>query len=230
MYGIADLLSHPAPGPNQLCQCWSLTAKKTALVFVFFLLVVAASVLEFLLVQRFDMPIHWIIEAGLFIAEIAALLMIVYGIFPEKTALLYPFIVVQVIRIVSYLVCIVYYIVRIVQNKSSNEGGDVGRSIVLPGVPSPGLGDMSGPQRGYTNAFFGKVIGHLLLEAALRLFFIYTVYVICRVFRHRYGQTSKYRPNLSSNSPPHNVLVLEQNVDEAIFGHGAASGQQKERI
>ncbi len=62
----------------------------------------------------------------------------------------------QALRVLTYVICIIVYVVRIVQNKSRDVGGDVGNSIILPGVPSPGLGD--------TSAHYGYTSKHLCHE------------------------------------------------------------------
>ncbi len=70
--------------------------QKTALVLSLFACVIAASVLEWVLIERFSMPMHWLVEVVLFVLEIAALLLLVYAIFPEKRMLVAPLAFVQV--------------------------------------------------------------------------------------------------------------------------------------
>lgn len=52
----------------------------------------------------------------------------------------------------------------------------------------------------------------------IQLFLAYLVYGIYQIFRTRNTENRKMRKVRGRRPLPHNVVVLEQNVDEAIYG------------
>uniref|UniRef100_A0A914CIK0 Uncharacterized protein n=1 Tax=Acrobeloides nanus TaxID=290746 RepID=A0A914CIK0_9BILA len=217
IFGLYDWLSEPTNDPNHCCQCPRLKYRKIIFLVLLLILVGVLGVLSFLLWHAFDFALPRIIIGVITILEVATLLVAVPAFINEKHFWLLPFIGTQILACLTWVVLIVIYLVILIKNQIEGTGGEVGNvQVFLPGVPSTGLGDTS--MLGYNqNQQIVRILGHLFLLLMVQLYIGYTMWAAYRIFRSRNGAniTVKYA---KAKKYPHNVVVLEQNVDEAIYG------------
>uniref|UniRef100_A0A915BWT9 MARVEL domain-containing protein n=1 Tax=Parascaris univalens TaxID=6257 RepID=A0A915BWT9_PARUN len=218
MYSLYDWISAPTPGQHQCCQCISLRTKKTILLFTLMALVLTSAILVYILIGAFAIPMPQFVNGILFIIEFGACLLLIVALSSERWHFVVPLIAAEVLRLAVWGAYIVYYIVLIIQNKSQGNGGDITvASIVVPGAPSVGLGNAGG--KPMSNDIYTKTVGHVLLMVAVHIILLWIAISIYRVYRYkRIDLPKEHARFMPSAIVTHNVIVLEQPIEEAMYG------------
>jgi len=150
----------------------------------------------------------------------------------SKYKLLLPLVIIHVIALIVYLIVAVVYIIKYIIAKSSDDGTirNADHSIFLPGIPSRGLGDTG--VEGMTNAEHAlHILGHVLFLIPIQLFLTYICYGVYVIFKARSTSMEKspkayyVNPQRRGRQPRHNIVVLEQWADDALYGSRTEKGK-----
>ncbi|KAE9549540.1 hypothetical protein FO519_007240 [Halicephalobus sp. NKZ332] len=232
-FGLYDWLSEPTNGPNECCQCFSLKCKKITLLLILFPFTILLGIIVLLLWTRLGFELPVAIIAVVVILQFLFFLISVPAFFNErKYKLLFPLVVIHVIALIVYVIVAIIYIIKFIIAKSSGHGDvrNSSHSIFLPGIPSRGLGDTG--VEGMTDAERTlHTLGHVLFLIPIQLFLTYICYGVYVIFRSRSCFTEKspkayyVNPQGRGRQPRHNIVVLEQWADDALYGSRAEKGK-----
>uniref|UniRef100_A0AC34FQE3 Uncharacterized protein n=1 Tax=Panagrolaimus sp. ES5 TaxID=591445 RepID=A0AC34FQE3_9BILA len=219
-FGLWDWLSPPSNNPNEYCQCWSVKCKRLTLLMVLFPFTLLLALISLLLWTRFGFALPVVIIGIVTILQVLSLLISVPAFFDEKKfKYLLPSLWSNAIATVVWIVLLIIYIVKIAINHFNGTGGqpsNVSRSIYLPGIPSYGFGNTAteGLTENEKNIHY---LGHVFFMLPIQLFLAYLIYGIYRIFKTRNTENYNVR-KVRESRPPHNIAILEQNVDDGIYG------------
>uniref|UniRef100_A0AC34R950 Tetraspanin n=1 Tax=Panagrolaimus sp. JU765 TaxID=591449 RepID=A0AC34R950_9BILA len=226
-YGLTDWLSEPTNGPNECCQCYSLKCKKLTMLIIMFVLTVLFGIVVLMLWTQLGAQLPIAIMSVVVFLQFACFLIAIPPFFDEtKYKMLMPLVLIHCFAVGVYFIMAIFYLILLVVGKAF--GGNLRnpeQSVFLPFAPTT---DLESKYVSYMteNEYNLHVLGHILFLLPFQLFLTWIAYGTYVTFKNRTIQVDKndgsktayFQNHGKRRQPPHNIVVLEQCADDALYG------------